>query len=224
VSDITADTVMARVLAPDARSRAGGAAEEPALANAVRRVRDITGSLLLLVMTLPLLLLVACLIKLDSRGPLLYRQDRVGLHGRVFTLLKFRSMRTDAEAAGPCWAAERDPRVTRVGAFIRACRIDELPQLINVLRGEMSLVGPRPERPYFTAQLARILPRYDDRTRVLPGVTGWAQVKYRYGASVEDARAKLEYDLHYLANRSLLFDLRILAATVRVVSFGIGAR
>jgi lipopolysaccharide/colanic/teichoic acid biosynthesis glycosyltransferase len=224
MSDVTADAIMARVLAPDAQSCAAGGAEEPPLAYALRRFRDIAGSILLLALTLPLVALVACLIKLDSRGPLVYRQDRVGLHGRVFTLLKFRSMRTDAEAAGPCWAAERDPRVTRVGAFIRACRIDELPQLINVLRGEMSLVGPRPERPHFTAQLSRILPRYDERTRVLPGLTGWAQVKYKYGASVEDARAKLDYDLQYLANRSLLLDLRILAATVPVVLFRIGAR
>ena len=190
----------------------------------VRRARDILGSLLLLILTLPLLLLVACLIKLESAGPVLYQQQRVGLHGSVFTLLKLRSMRVDAEATGPCWAAERDPRVTRIGAIIRACRIDELPQLLNVLRGEMSLVGPRPERPFFTEQLARIIPRYSERTRVLPGLTGWAQVRYSYGASVEDARAKLAYDLHYLAHRSLLFDLRILAETVRVVMLRVGAR
>jgi lipopolysaccharide/colanic/teichoic acid biosynthesis glycosyltransferase len=197
---------------------------EAGLIAAIRRGRDIVISLLLLAVTSPFLLLIAGLIKLDSPGPVLYRQDRVGLHDRVFTLLKFRTMRTDAEAAGPCWAAERDPRVTRVGGFIRACRIDELPQLINVLRGEMSLVGPRPERPHFTAQLARVLPRYHERNGVLPGITGWAQVSYRYGASVEDAGVKLDYDLEYVAKRSLLFDLRILAATVRVVLFRIGAR
>ena len=190
----------------------------------VRRARDVCGSLLLLVLTLPLLLVVALLIKLESPGPVLYRQRRVGLNGSVFTLLKLRSMRVDAEAAGPCWAAKRDPRVTRVGAAIRGCRIDELPQLLNVLRGEMSLVGPRPERPHFTAQLTRVIPRYDERTRVLPGITGWAQVRYPYGASVEDACAKLAYDLHYLAHRSLLFDLRILAETVRIVMLRIGAR
>ena len=190
----------------------------------VRRARDIFGSLLLLVLTLPLLLMVAVLIKLESPGPVLYRQRRVGLNGGVFTLLKLRSMRVDAEAAGPLWAAEHDPRVTRVGAVIRGCRIDELPQLFNVLRGEMSLVGPRPERPHFTAQLARIIPRYDERTCVLPGITGWAQVRYPYGASIEDARAKLAYDLHYLAHRCLLFDLRILAETVRVVMLRSGAR
>jgi exopolysaccharide biosynthesis polyprenyl glycosylphosphotransferase len=192
--------------------------------NALRRARDVAGSLILLALTLPLLLLVVCLIKFDSRGPLLYRQHRVGLNGQVFTLLKFRSMRIDAEAAGPCWATEGDPRVTRVGAFIRAFRIDELPQLINVLRGEMSLVGPRPERPHFVTQLARIIPGYDDRTRVLPGITGWAQVHYPYGASVEDARVKLAYDIHYLHNQTLLLDAHILVATVRVVLFRVGAR
>jgi lipopolysaccharide/colanic/teichoic acid biosynthesis glycosyltransferase len=190
----------------------------------VRRARDILGSLLLLLLTLPLLLVVSCLIKLDSPGPVLYRQRRVGLRGSTFTLLKLRSMREDAEAAGPCWAAERDPRITRVGAVIRAYRIDELPQLLNVLRGEMSLVGPRPERPYFTAQLMRVIPRYDERTGVLPGVIGWAQVRYPYGASVEDGRVKLAYDLHYLAHRSLLFDLHILAATVPAVLLRTGAR
>jgi lipopolysaccharide/colanic/teichoic acid biosynthesis glycosyltransferase len=205
--------------------RAAGHAE-PAAAwtDTVRRLRDIAGSVLLLFLTLPLCLLVAGLIKLESRGPVLYRQDRVGLNGRIFTLLKFRSMRADAEAGGPCWAAERDPRITRVGAFIRARRIDELPQLLNVLRGDMSLVGPRPERPCFTAQLACIIPRYDERAVVLPGLTGLAQVRYAYGASVQDARVKLEYDLRYIEYRTLLLDLRILAATVRVVLFGVGAR
>ena len=188
-------------------------------------------SLLLLALILPLMPLLVCLIKFDSRGPLLYRQQRVGLHGQVFTLLKFRSMRVDAEAAGPCWAAVRDPRVTRVGAFIRAYRIDELPQLINVLRGEMSLVGPRPERPYFATELARVIPGYDDRTRVLPGITGWAQVSYPYGASVADAQVKLGYDLHYLHNQTMMLDVRIsdcdvriLIATVRVVLLRTGAR
>jgi exopolysaccharide biosynthesis polyprenyl glycosylphosphotransferase len=202
----------------------GRADQEAAWTGTVRRLRDVTGSLLLLFLTLPLCLLVACLIKLESRGPVMYRQERVGLHGKVFTLLKFRSMRVDAEAAGPCWATERDPRITRVGAFIRAQRIDELPQLLNVLRGDMSLVGPRPERPCFTAQLARIIPRYDERAAVLPGLTGLAQVSYAYGASVRDARVKLDYDLRYITNRSLLLDLHILAATVRVVLFRIGAR
>jgi lipopolysaccharide/colanic/teichoic acid biosynthesis glycosyltransferase len=149
-----------------------------------RRTLDVIGSLLLLAFTLPILLVVAFLIKIDSRGPVLYRQSRVGLHGRIFTMLKFRSMRVDAEAAGPCWAAKRDPRMTRIGAFIRATRLDEVPQLLNVLRGEMSLVGPRPERPHFVQQLAAIIPRYNERTHVLPGITGWAQINYPYGSSV----------------------------------------
>jgi lipopolysaccharide/colanic/teichoic acid biosynthesis glycosyltransferase len=197
---------------------------EAALVSAIRRARDLAGSLLLLILTLPIFIVVACLVKLDSPGPILYRQARVGLYGRTFTLLKFRSMRVDAEAGGPQWATVGDSRVTRVGAFLRACRIDELPQLLNVLLGDMSLVGPRPERPHFVRQLARVLPHYNERACVLPGITGWAQVKLPYGASVEDARAKLEYDLFYLANRSLLFDLLILVATVRVVVFCIGSR
>jgi lipopolysaccharide/colanic/teichoic acid biosynthesis glycosyltransferase len=139
-------------------------------------------------------------------------------------VLKFRSMRTDAEARGPAWAARRDPRVTRVGAIIRLTRIDELPQLINVLRGEMSLIGPRPERPHFVAQLEQALPFYRDRARVKPGLTGWAQVNYPYGASVEDARAKLSYDLYYVKHRGVWLDLMILLATVRVVLFQRGAR
>jgi lipopolysaccharide/colanic/teichoic acid biosynthesis glycosyltransferase len=192
--------------------------------DAARRARDITVSLLLVSLTLPLMLLVACLIKLGSRGPVLYRQQRVGLHGEPFTLLKFRSMRCDAEADGPCWAAVRDPRVTRIGAVIRWFRIDELPQLLNVLHGAMSLVGPRPERPHFARQLALVIPRYDERTDVLPGITGWAQVNYPYGASIDDARVKLTYDLFYVRNRSQRLDMRILFATVRVVLFGLGAR
>ena len=189
-----------------------------------RRTLDVIGSLLLLAFTFPLLLIVACLIKLDSSGPVLYRQCRVGLHGRPFTLLKFRSMRVDAEATGPCWAANGDPRITRIGAFIRATRLDEVPQLLNVLRGEMSLVGPRPERPHFAGQLATVIPRYDERVNVLPGITGWAQINYPYGASVADARAKLAFDLFYIHNRALLFDLRILLRTIPVILFRIGAR
>jgi exopolysaccharide biosynthesis polyprenyl glycosylphosphotransferase len=189
-----------------------------------RRTLDVIGSLLLLAFTLPLLLLVAFLIKTDSPGPVLYRQSRVGLIGRTFTILKFRSMRVDAEAAGPRWATDRDPRMTRIGAFIRATRLDEVPQLLNVLRGEMSLVGPRPERPHFVLQLAAIIPRYNERTHVLPGITGWAQINYPYGASAEDARAKLAFDLFYINNRTLLLDLRILLRTIPVVLFRIGAR
>jgi exopolysaccharide biosynthesis polyprenyl glycosylphosphotransferase len=190
----------------------------------LQRPFDITLSLALLLLTLPLMLLTALAIRLDSPGPLLYRQERLGLGGEVFTLLKFRSMRTDAEAAGPVWAAQRDARVTRVGRFIRLVRIDELPQLLNILSGEMSFIGPRPERPHFVAQLERELPGYAERALVKPGLTGWAQVNYPYGASVEDARVKLSYDLYYVRNRSLWLDLLILLATVRVVLFQRGAR
>ncbi len=190
----------------------------------VNRIGDIGISLALLVFTLPLMLLVALLVRVDSTGPVLYRQERVGLGGRSFVLLKFRSMRRDAEARGPAWAQTRDPRVTRVGAFMRRTRIDELPQLINVLRGEMSFIGPRPERPHFVEKLAAAIPHYRERARVKPGLTGWAQVNYPYGASVEDARAKLSYDLFYVKNRSPLLDLLILFATVRVILFQEGAR
>ena len=149
-----------------------------------------------LVLTLPLLLLVAVLVKLDSPGPVLYQQKRVGLGGRTFTLVKFRSMGVDAEAAGPRWASERDPRVTRLGRLLRLTRVDELPQLLNVLAGSMSLVGPRPERPHFVEQLTQAIPHFANRVAVKPGLTGWAQMNYPYGASVEDARQKLAYDLY----------------------------
>ena len=194
------------------------------LETTARRLGDIVVSLLLLIATLPVMALTAALIRLESPGPVLYRQERVGLHGRVFTLLKFRSMQIDAEARGPAWAAQRDPRVTRVGAFIRRMRIDELPQLINVLKGEMGFVGPRPERPHFVDQLAEVIPFYRDRACVKPGITGWAQVNYPYGASIEDARQKLSYDLYYVKHRNLFLDLLILFATVRVILFQEGAR
>jgi exopolysaccharide biosynthesis polyprenyl glycosylphosphotransferase len=184
---------------------------------AIRRAAEIAMSLALLGLTLPLLLLTALLIKLDSPGPVLYRQQRVGFRGQVFTLYKLRSMRLDAEAGGPAWATRHDSRVTRVGALIRLTRIDELPQLINVLRGEMGFVGPRPERPPFVTQLAEQIPHYPDRTLVKPGVTGWAQVNYPYGASLDDARSKLSYDLYYVKNFNLLFDLRIVLQALRVV-------
>ena len=205
-----------------AAAPAASLAAAPAMT--MRRLRDIVGCLLILALTLPLLLLVALAIKATSRGPVLYRQDRVGLHGRVFSILKFRSMRLDAEAAGPRWADRRDPRVTPIGRLLRGFHIDEIPQIFNVLRGEMSLVGPRPERPVFVDELSRLLPRYTERSTVLPGITGCAQVRHPYGASVEDARAKLVHDLHYVANPSLGHDLRILAATVHVVLFRVGAR
>jgi lipopolysaccharide/colanic/teichoic acid biosynthesis glycosyltransferase len=164
-------------------------------------------------------------VKIDSPGPMLYRQQRVGQFGRPFTLFKFRSMAADAEAGGdPLWAQRHDPRVTRVGRFIRGTRIDELPQLVNVLRGEMSLVGPRPERPHFVEQLDRAIPFYRQRAYVKPGVTGWAQINFPYGASVEDAREKLSYDLYYVKHRSVLLDAFILLATIRVVLLREGAR
>ncbi len=191
----------------------------------IKRLTDLLIACSLIALTLPLMLIVALAIKCDSPGPVFYRQERVGLNSRRFVLLKFRSMRQDAEADGrPVWAAARDNRVTRVGGFMRLTRIDELPQLFNVLRGEMSLVGPRPERPHFVDHLGKIIPSYDERHTVLPGITGWAQVNYPYGASVEDARQKLAYDLYYIANRSLLLDLKILCATVGVVIFQKGAR
>ncbi len=191
---------------------------------ALRRLADIALSLGVLLFTLPVILLAALMIAAESPGPVLYRQERVGLHGRSFTLLKFRSMRTDAEANGPAWARPNDSRVTRIGSFLRRTRIDELPQLFNVLRGEMSFVGPRPERPHFVEKLAAVIPRYNDRAAVKPGITGWAQVNYPYGASIEDARQKLSYDLYYIKRRSLFLDLLILVATVRVILFQDGAR
>lgn len=197
---------------------------ESRLQAAVTRAGDIAISLAFLAFTLPLMLLVALAVRLDSPGPVLYRQERVGLGGRSFVLLKFRSMTHDAEAQGPAWAQLGDPRVTRFGRLMRRTRIDELPQLINVLRGEMSFIGPRPERPHFVEQLAVLIPHYRERARVKPGLTGWAQVNYPYGASVDDARAKLSFDLFYVRNRSVLLDVLILFATVRVILFQEGAR
>ena len=193
--------------------------------NAAHRGFDLAGALALLVFTLPVLLLAALAIKLDSPGPVFYRQERVGRGGRTFMLVKFRSMVVDAEAGGrPQWASRADPRVTRVGRFLRLTRIDEVPQVLNVLRGDMALVGPRPERPTFVEELGRLIHHYHDRACVKPGITGWAQVNHPYGASVEDARMKLTYDLHYIQHRGLRLNLRILLATVRVVLFQEGAR
>jgi exopolysaccharide biosynthesis polyprenyl glycosylphosphotransferase len=192
---------------------------------ALHRLIDLSAGLALVAFTLPLMLLTALAIRLESRGPVFYRQERVGRNGRTFMLVKFRSMRTDAEAAGrPVWASRQDPRVTRVGRLIRRARIDEIPQVFNVLMGDMAFVGPRPERPAFVQDLARQIPHYDDRAVVKPGITGWAQVNYPYGASVEDARMKLAYDLYYIKRRSLFLDLLILIATVRVVLFQEGSR
>jgi sugar transferase (PEP-CTERM system associated) len=188
---------------------------------------DIVASLLLLLLAMPIMFVttIAIMIEDGMRAPVLYRQSRVGQHGRVFDVLKFRSMRVDAEPAGEArWAVQDDPRVTRVGAFIRKTRIDELPQLCNVLRGEMSFVGPRPERPEFVEQLEERIPYYRERHSVKPGITGWAQLCYPYGSSERDAVEKLQYDLYYVKNRSLLFDLAILVQTVEVVLWGKGAR
>ena len=193
--------------------------------NVVKRAFDVVFSLLLLILSAPVMLLTALLIKFDSRGPVLYRQERVGQGGETFMVAKFRSMRTDAEKDGkPRWATAQDDRVTRVGNIIRKLRIDELPQLFNVLRGEMSLVGPRPERPYFVEQLTQKIPYFAARHSVKPGVTGWAQVRYQYGSTVEDAVEKLQYDLYYVKNHSLFLDLVVLFETVGVVLTGKGAR
>ena len=194
------------------------------LYEAVSRLLDVAVSLTLLVLTLPLTLVTAVLVKLESPGPLFYRQTRVGLHGKPFDVLKFRSMRADAEKDGPRWAAAKDNRVTRVGAVIRKVRVDEIPQVINVLRGEMSFVGPRPERPVFVEDLARRIPYYESRHEVKPGITGWAQINYPYGASYEDARRKLSYDLYYIKNRSLFLDAIIILQTVKVLLWNDGAR
>jgi len=203
----------------------GDGFREGLLGHIVKRVFDLAASTLLLILALPVMLVVAFFIYLESGLPVLYRQERVGQGGRIFTLYKFRSMRVDAEKAGtPCWAAADDDRTTRVGRFIRNWRFDELPQLFNVLRGEMSFVGPRPERPYFVDQLVKQIPYYALRNSAKPGITGWAQVRYQYGASVDDAIEKLQYDLYYLKNRSLFLDLMIMMATVEVVLWGRGAR
>ena len=192
---------------------------------AVKRVFDIVSASLLCLLASPVMLLAAIAIKLESRGPVLYRQERVSLNGRPFSIAKFRSMRADAEIDGkPQWAAANDNRVTRVGQFIRRVRIDELPQLFNVLCGDMSLVGPRPERPFFVEQLTQDIPFYALRHSVKPGVTGWAQVRYHYGSTVEDSLEKLQYDLYYVKNHTLFLDLMVLLETVGVVLTGKGAR
>jgi sugar transferase (PEP-CTERM system associated) len=195
------------------------------LRRAAKRVFDIATSGLLLVLTSPILLLTALAIKLDSPGPVFYRQERVGLGGRSFWCIKLRSMRTDAEKDGVArWAQKNDSRITRVGAFIRKTRIDELPQLISVLKGEMSMVGPRPERPSFVEELRKVIPYYDLRHSIKPGLTGWAQVRYAYGASMEDARRKHQFDLYYVKNNSIWLDIIVLIETVTVVLFREGAQ
>ncbi len=190
----------------------------------LKRLIDIVVSIAGLLTLAPLMLFVALLIKLDSPGPIFYRQMRVGLRGHPYMMWKFRSMSQDAEKQGPRWADANDPRVSRVGRWLRKLRIDEFPQLINVLKGEMSLVGPRPERPIFVQELRSIIPYYDLRHTVRPGITGWAQTRFRYGASAEDAHTKLQYDLYYVKNLSLWLDVLVLVQTVRVMLCGEGAR
>ena len=193
----------------------------------IKRTMDISVAALALFLLWPVMLLVALAIKLGDglRAPVLYRQSRVGLHGNTFDVLKFRSMRVDAEADGQAvWADKNDSRVTRVGGGLRKFRLDELPQIINVFKGEMSLVGPRPERPQFVEQLSESIPFYSERHTVKPGVTGWAQLRYAYGSSAEDAAEKLQYDLYYVKNQNLLLDLVICLQTVEVVLWGKGAR
>lgn len=182
-------------------------------------------ALLGLILSMPIAIVTAILIKLESKGGVLYRQDRVGKNGRIIKVIKFRSMRTDAEKDGvPVWASSGDDRVTRVGRIIRKIRVDEIPQFWNIIKGEMSFVGPRPERPHFVAQLAEEIPFYEHRHLVAPGLTGWAQIKYPYGASVEDARQKLQYDLYYIKNQTLALDLVIVFETIKTVLFGKGGR
>jgi sugar transferase (PEP-CTERM system associated) len=189
-----------------------------------KRVTEFFLSLIGLIVLSPIILVISLLIKIDSRGPVFYKQERVGDRGKIFKLIKFRSMVENAEANGPTWAEQDDKRITRVGRRIRKWRFDEIPQMFNVLKGDMSFVGPRPERPFFVEKLRKGIPFYDQRFSVRPGVTGWAQIKYRYGASQQDAVEKLKYDLYYIKNLSLLYDLLIIFETIKVVLFGRGAR
>ena len=190
----------------------------------VKRYFDVVASAAGLILAFPFCLLIALVIKLDSKGPVLYSQERVGEDGKTFHLLKFRSMHIDAEENGPVWAGSNDERVTRVGRVIRKLRLDEIPQMVNVLRGEMSFVGPRPERLFFIEQLEKEIPFYSQRHVVKPGITGWAQIRYPYGASKEDALEKLKYDLYYVKHMSLFFDLMIILETAKIVLLGKGAR
>jgi len=191
----------------------------------IKRLMDIAISLVFLITLAPLMLISALLVAFTSKGPVFYKQERVGLQNQVFDIYKFRSMVVDAEKhEKPQWALEKDPRITPVGRFLRRTRLDELPQLFNVLSGNMSFVGPRPERPYFVEKLNEAVPYYRERHCVKPGITGWAQIQYPYGASVEDSRRKLEYDLYYIKNFSIFLDVLIILQTVRVILFPIGVR
>lgn len=203
----------------------GDGFQQGALRTTIKRLFDIVCALILLVIAFPVMIVTTLLIALEDGFPVLYKQERVGLNGRIFKVVKFRSMRTDAEKDGtPRWASAKDNRVTRIGRIIRKLRIDELPQLVNVLNGDMSLVGPRPERPFFVDKLTNEIPFYAVRHSVKPGVTGWAQVRHHYGASVEDSAEKLQYDLYYVKNHSLFLDLVVLFETVGVVLTGKGAQ
>jgi sugar transferase (PEP-CTERM system associated) len=201
-----------------------GRGRQKRMSGIARAILHRTVALVGAIVSLPVVILTALLIKLESKGPVLYKQERVGKNGRPFTIMKFRSMRVDAEKDGPVWARSADDRTTRVGRIIRKIRIDEVPQFWNILKGEMSFVGPRPERPHFVAQLAQEIPYYEQRHLIAPGLTGWAQIKYPYGSSVEDARQKLQYDLYYIKNQSLMLDAAILFETIKTILFGRGAR
>ncbi len=189
----------------------------------IKRLIDILVSFIILLITFPLTFITTIAIKIDSKGPVLYKQERMGTNGKIFNVYKFRSMITDAEKqSGPVWSTKDDPRITGVGRLIRKVRIDEIPQMLNVLKGEMSLVGPRPERPYFVEKLSEEIPLYKRRLKVRPGVTGWAQVKHKYDETLDDVKIKLRYDLFYIENMSLRMDLKILFRTIFVVIFGKG--
>jgi len=190
----------------------------------IKKVIDLIASFLGLLVFLPLCLIIALAIKLDSRGPVFYRQERIGQDGRLFSLIKFRSMTVDAEKDGPVWAVVNDQRVTRVGRWLRKLRLDEITQIINVIKGEMSIVGPRPERPFFVKKLEKEVPFYSHRHAVKPGITGWAQILYPYGATREDAQEKLKYDLYYIKHMSPIMDLRIISETAKIVLMGRGSR
>lgn len=198
--------------------------KKPKLSMWIKRITELFISLISLMLLSPLIIIIALAIKLTSKGPVFYRQERIGANGRVFNLLKFRSMNENAEENGPVWAQKEDNRVTPVGIWLRKLRLDEIPQMINVLKGDMSFVGPRPERPFFVEQLKKEIPYYDQRHTIKPGITGWAQIKYPYGDCQKDAIEKLKYDLYYIKNLSYLFDLLIIFETIRVVLFGKGAR
>jgi len=199
---------------------------KPKLLRNSKRAAELVVAVVLLALVAPLMALIALLIKLSDPGPVFYRQERVGEKGRTYLLFKFRTMRLDAESmTGPVWAAEsNDPRITPLGRLLRKTRLDELPQLLNVLRGEMSFVGPRPERPHFVQVLRKVIPFYDERHSVRPGITGWAQIKFRYGSTIEDAEEKLQFDLYYIKHMSLAFDLGIILDTLKVMVLQKGAR